>query len=461
MNIAVLIMACLFLQCTQEPNQKNRTYIGGQIINPTTSKVVLQRGNQVIDSASLDSNNRFLMTFDSIPPGIYKFINHEYQNIYLEPGDSIMLRVNSRFFDESLSFSGRGAAKNTFIMNLFLHNEKENKNVTKLYQRSPKVFLKALDSMLDIRVAIFEKFLSKHTVSKQFYEIAEASVYYDNYIHKEAYPFNHYGRDKSGMIATLPKGFYRFRESINLNNKNLANHLPYLRYLIQYFDHKAYLKYCDREPYKAISFTHNMSELNLINELIELPELKDKLMRNVAHNFIANNNNRDETAAIFQLFLKHAESEKSKTLLKKKYQDNKRMEAGNVIPDQFVVTTDKRVVALSSIITKPTVLYFWSRHDHDYTMRIQKKIASLRKLHPQLNFIGINTDADIVGWTKAIKHHNYDTLHEFQFTNSSDARAKLVLNAPNKTILLDRNGTIVNSHSSIFHIDFEKELSKL
>ena len=67
---------------------------------------------------------------------MYTFSHVEFQVFYLNPGDSLMLRVNTLEFDESLSFTGMGSKGNNLLIDLFLLNEAEiefiKENVLKL-----------------------------------------------------------------------------------------------------------------------------------------------------------------------------------------------------------------------------------------------------------------------------------------------------------------------------------------
>ena len=58
--------------------------------------------------------------------------------MYLEPGDSIMLRVNTLKFDESLTYTGKGSAKNNFLTELFLLNEAADQQIVSFYRLEPE-----------------------------------------------------------------------------------------------------------------------------------------------------------------------------------------------------------------------------------------------------------------------------------------------------------------------------------
>ena len=108
------------ISCKSE-NNKRATYFGGKIINPKSNHVVLFSMDKAIDTFYLDKTNRFIGKLDSIDEGLYSFFHgNESQYIYLEPKDSLMLRLNTWAFDESLVFAGEGAERNNILIDCFL-----------------------------------------------------------------------------------------------------------------------------------------------------------------------------------------------------------------------------------------------------------------------------------------------------------------------------------------------------
>ena len=123
-NLLSILILTLIISCTTT-NNKSTIYFGGEIINPKSKYVVLLKDNNVIDTLTLNNQNRYIEKFKSLKEGLYTFKHgNEFQYIYLEPGDSILLRLNTWDFDESLVFTGKGSSKNEFLINLFLQNEK-------------------------------------------------------------------------------------------------------------------------------------------------------------------------------------------------------------------------------------------------------------------------------------------------------------------------------------------------
>ncbi|MBT3872702.1 MAG: hypothetical protein HOF75_08760, partial [Flavobacteriaceae bacterium] len=117
--ICLIIISCK----NKEDGVPLFTYVGGEIINPKEDYVIFYKDEQFLDSVKLDANNNFIYKAKNIKQGLYSFSHKEYQVFYLKPSDSLMLRVNTLTFDESLSYTGVGAERNNFLMEMFLHNE--------------------------------------------------------------------------------------------------------------------------------------------------------------------------------------------------------------------------------------------------------------------------------------------------------------------------------------------------
>ena len=114
--------------CNTTKNDDNATYFGGKIINPKSKYVTLFSMEKIIDTLFLDKNNSFLGKLENLNEGLYYFIHgNENQYIYLEPKDSLMLRLNTWDFDESLVFAGKGAERNNILIDCFLEEEKDDK----------------------------------------------------------------------------------------------------------------------------------------------------------------------------------------------------------------------------------------------------------------------------------------------------------------------------------------------
>jgi len=93
--LTVALLSTVFGCQFKGGNTSDSAYLGGEIINPKNNSVILYNTNgQVLDSITLDANNRFIFEIDNLHPGLYSLTHGgEYQMLLLEPNDSIMFRL--------------------------------------------------------------------------------------------------------------------------------------------------------------------------------------------------------------------------------------------------------------------------------------------------------------------------------------------------------------------------------
>ena len=129
------ILICLLTSCKKDFSGDNYiAYFGGEVANPTKPYVLFCKNNVVLDTIPLNKDNTFFKKFDSLTPGLYTFKNEpEYQYVYFDKNDSIKVHIDSKDFDESIIFCGRGDQKNNFLMDMYLKNEKDKNNMFEVF----------------------------------------------------------------------------------------------------------------------------------------------------------------------------------------------------------------------------------------------------------------------------------------------------------------------------------------
>ncbi|MEZ8002146.1 MAG: transaldolase, partial [Patiriisocius sp.] len=70
--------------------------------------VLLSHQDKKLDTIALNTSGAFDFQCENLQTNLYIIKHGELQYIFIEPGDSIMFRLNTVGFDESLAFSGRG-----------------------------------------------------------------------------------------------------------------------------------------------------------------------------------------------------------------------------------------------------------------------------------------------------------------------------------------------------------------
>ncbi|HET7361088.1 MAG TPA: hypothetical protein VFI78_04060, partial [Salinimicrobium sp.] len=206
--------AALFTGCNEDSAEDSpHAHIVGEIVNPINEYVVLLKNNETIDTLYLNRKNRFKYELKNIDAGLYA-IKHGSNSpiMYIEPGDSLLLRANTMGFDESLHFSGKGAAKNNFLINTFLKDKANQALIFSHYDFPPEEFAKKTDSIKTARLEFLKKSNEKYSFSDHFTEMAKKNILYEFYDLRERYTYmvNTYYED---FARKIPEDFYDYRKN--------------------------------------------------------------------------------------------------------------------------------------------------------------------------------------------------------------------------------------------------------
>jgi len=454
-----IIISIILVSCNKhEDSSSSIAWIGGEIVNPKLDYVILTKDYRVLDTIPLSKDNHFLYKIDSLDSGLYSFNHYEYQIIYLEKGDSLMLRVNTVDFDESLAFTGKGAERNNLLMEFFLINEAETKLMPDLYQLEPEEFQKKLDSLTNSRKILYDDFILKHPHESGFNDVAMANINYDSYIKKELYTSANQGSVIASNANEFPENFYAYRKKIDFGNDKLKSYYPYYRFLDRYFDNLACQKHKKDIIFDRYSFEHVFNKIKLFDSLITNDSLKVSLIRMNAINYLLNGKDAKRGEEIVALFSKISDNDLYIEEISRLAEAKMKLESGNKIPNIILLSSDNNSQELHNVIIKPTVLFFWSSQSMKHFKNIHSKTAELNSKYPEYDFIGINTDSHFKKWRGIVTQSGYDIKKEFQLENASDAEKKLLINSANKAIILDEKGFIIDGNISLFNPNIETVL---
>jgi len=458
----LLIFSILLVGCNDTTNPKSTsTWFGGEIVNPKLDYLVLNKGRKVIDTIPLDKNNTFTYEFKDVEQGLYSFSHREFQIFYLEPGDSLKLRVNTIEFDESLAFSGFGAEKNNLLIDLFLLNEEVDDQMNAFSNLPPEEFLNKMDSIQNKRNNKIDRFLEKNPSSEAFIATAKGIIDYGIMAKKELYVSTNSKRQVYDESVTIPTSFYNYRTSMNLNDEVLKDSYTYYRAIDYYLDNLAFDAYKESASFKRRSFLHSKHKMKLIDSLLGMDVLRNRLLRNTVGRHVLNGGTSKEKEDIVELFKGLSSNAEDIQEMSKLSEAVINLSPGKEIPNMLLLTSENTVKDLHSVLTKPTVLYFWSDASVKHYRKIHSRAAELHSKYPEYDFIGINVDTHFKKWLRVIKNSGYAMRKEFQLNDNTDAETKLVLNSMNKAIILDSNGIILHGNSNIQSTLIENDLLAL
>ncbi|WP_417443988.1 thioredoxin-like domain-containing protein [Joostella sp.] len=456
----------LTYSCTDAPT---KTYFAGEIVNPGSDYVHLYYDNSIIDSSKLDSNNRFFFEIDKVKEGLYHFDHNEYQYIILEKGDSLLMRLNTLDFDESLVYSGIGSEKNNFLIDMFLIYEDEEKAVNKFSELPPSEFLKKIDSLKLMKEELLNDINIKQPLSVKARHIAQGAINYRYFTDMEEYPFINKRRNGLKKAPELPASYYSFRSDVDYNDTLLMFYRPYFNYLVTHFNNLSY-NHCKDECNGDLnhiqrSLHYSTHKLELIDSAVTKNKtIKDNLNRNVAYSYLLGGHSAENNKKFIEAFHKHAKDNQHEEEINTFYRNVQNLQKGLMLPPIHLVDMKGNKVTIdSSTYKKNTVFYFWNYNQKNHQANVLTRINRLKRDYPNYNYIGINVNEDRNEWLKNLAHISKtgDTLDQYQTDNMEELLGTLVIKSLNKIIVVDKTGKIMDGFGDIYkHKNLETSLSE-
>jgi hypothetical protein len=456
MNRALLAFLLIgIFGCNQKQEPSDGVYFAGEIVNPTDSYVILYKGEEPVDSALLNADNRFVMQLDSLDEGLYNFYHRpEFQYVYLEKGDSLQIRLNTVSFDESLVFSGRGETLNNFLIDLYLESESEEGLIRHSFvPLEPQAFSVKLDSLKAHKIRRLEALQEDFNLSEKGYELALSSILYKNFYYKEKYPFWHRQVIGEGVLHDLPADFYAYRSQVSYNNPNLTFLKPYHDFMLYHIGNLAFMgcqKSCDMDKVKLRNQLHfNQHQLQLIDSLVTGQDLRDNLFRTVAFEYLLKN----DTEENFEAFMKdfHARSGENRHLeeINTLSESIRNLRPNVELPALLVENAEGERLSLKDIAsTGKVVFYFWSGPEPRHLVNITRRIHALSQKHPDTRFVGICLRTSRDRWKTLLGNHGLKAEDQFWTGDFQNFAHTLVVYHPFKSILT-QDGRIVDGFANL------------
>lgn len=433
-------------------------YFGGEIINPQSNFILFLKDDKIIDTIFLDKNNRFLHKFDSLAPGLYTFKNlPEYQYIYFDKNDSIMVRLNCKDFDNSISYCGRGDEKNNFLIDLYLKNEKDRSTLYDVLDKNPNDFIKDIDSTYKIRTSDYLKKKTEIGWSEGFDIIAKAGIDFNHFYKKELYPYARKYKTGKDIYNTLPNTFFNYRKSINYNNTEFTNFSPFIKYVNIMLSNVS--NDTSKGAFDEMSLENNITKLNIADTLIKNQKTKNVVLNNIAYMYLLEDQNMFSNKKFIDKYLQISTDKEQQKEVTEIYNSIKNLNIGNKLPSIELIDKNLNSITLENLISnKETVIFFWTSQADSHLKSAHRKVSEFKKKFPEVNFIAINVDDTNEDWIKTMKNNNLKDAAQLKAVNFEEIKKLWVITKIHRTIILNKNGTIKKGFTNLFDVNFEKDL---
>ena len=423
---------------------------------------MIKHKGTILDTVQLNDKNRFSYKIENAKKGLY-IIQHkpESQNIYISPGDSLLLRANTLAFDESLHFSGEGSAKNNFMAEMFLQDENNSQLLLNFHEYSPQVFLQKADSIKQERLNSLQKASEKRKFSNDFNALAEDIISYENYDLKERYTYlvNKYYKDYSKQF---PANFHDYRKDIDFNSVALQCSPGYKRLLENYLINYS-LSWCagsglDQSDCYSLTNPENViSRLRKAGELVKAPTIRERLLEKIAVRGIVTSKSREDIISILQEL-------KAQNMEKDDLEEMRQLGTiqlaylpGTSLLNVPLLNMAGAIVRMEDIINKPTIIFLWSIYNDEHEEE-HELVNQYRRKYPEVKFVGINLDlAEEPAWRVAVRQNGYDPKTEFQLATTT-IKKEFFSYFLDKMLFLDSSGEVKAGDIYLTSPEFESQL---
>lgn len=443
-NYLYILFSLYFITACTSRVEDEYTYFGGKIINPKSDYVTLHSQDDLIDSFPINKHGKFLGKIKDLQEGLYYFVHgNENQHVYLEPKDSLMLRLNTWDFDESIVFTGKGSERNNLLIDCFLEEENERNYFYQLYKLDPQEFRAKLDDLILEKQETFNEFVETHADETSGYRnVLQVALTYPLYSNLERYPIMHSKAVGLENFPTLGDSYYNYRIYTSIDNDSLMYFPPYTKYIRNYLYNKTYsLGHPPSMTKYSTKFTSDL--LTTISQMIRSDESRNAFLKQTVLSHFYNKSTCNIDQLTFEKFFELSTNQDDIAHIKQLMHDTKYFPLHKPILDFEVTDYLNTKHSIKKVIHKRnTFLFFWNP-DYVSEAYITGRINYLKDEFKNIHFIQVNMQSNNPNRIKAL-----DIKQQFYLNSDSKAHEFLSSKLP-RAILINDRGEVINGFASI------------
>jgi len=455
LKLGLIIFIISLISCN-ENKKNNYIYFSAQIENPNSDTLFISEfyGDTALVTFNL-KERKIIRDSMILPMAFYRIGDGNETTIcFLKPGFDLNFSLNTKEFDESVSYTGKGSAENNYLAEKYLLEENFGELTYYGYygKLSEDSFINLTDSLYDLELRLFNK--EKNKFDKDFEFIEYKNIQTDYLLKFTDFEGIHrfVTGDKEFKVSDKFPNPY---DSLNVNDDKLLILPNYINFINSYIQNLSIILLNDNDTLDY----HNIF-INIVDTLIK------------------NKNIRQEVAYHFGKyeFSKIKEPEycykKLKTIISKNeylkpieetYAKINKIKKGEISPTFELYDLDSNLVKLQDFKGKVVYVDIWAI----WCLPCRKEIPHLEKLESHYKdsnivFISICKDDTRSRWKKTVRSNELSGVHLFAPENNIDFFKDYLVDGVPRYILIDKDGRIIDSDAiRPSDIKIEKTLNNL
>ncbi len=434
MKRIVLALSLLTLvACSKEEKPVDYVLFSGKITNKNNDKVVVS-GTDFKKEIKVKEDGTFSDTLRIPKEGQFSYaIAPERSSFYIKNGDNINLTIDTKEFDETIAYTGKGAEKNNYLAKWFLENE----SFSQYYKLEPTAFLekaKAFRAQADQNL--------EQIKDANFVAFAKKQNEYTYYSSLNGYMDRHMYANKLTTPIELPEGFLKDLEGIDYDNE--ADFLVYDAYKSLVLS-SAYDK--ASELIKKDTTKSFAGHIIAVAKNSKSQAVKDELVKSLTFQINANTPDLDD---VFNGIMAMSTDDAFKKEVKASYEKMKKLGKGKPSPD-FVDYENYKggTSSLADFKGKYVYIDVWATWCQPCIKEIPSLKAIEKEYHDKnIEFVSISVDRDKAHdtWKNMIEKKELSGVQLFADKSfRSSFVEEYAINGIPRFILIDPEGNIVNS----------------
>lgn len=432
----------------------------GKIENPLSDKVIITQfvpgsGMEELAQTSVDASGYFHMKVPVVKGTKLSWENgNQSSSLYLEPGDSIYVNINTEQFDETIVYSGNNPHANNYLAGYFIKFTNDDGGddnhiqiipQKQILQREPAAFLNLIDSITKVQVDYLNSFKGK--LSPSFYKNEKTRIEYGAVYSKSIFPGmrKYYSQQSENPTElVLPDDFYAYFDDFTFNDDELADHAEYLDAAGYKLNHLSEKKLGFESPFNPEQY---LAQYELVPSFAT-----GKSLHTIRMNLISDKlryRDANELSQVVNAYLSSGADEESKSSLRKQYTEALTLSKGQVAPAFTLMNEKGEEVSLSSFKGKVIYLDFWASwcgpciREFSYVPALKEAVSG-----SDIAFVYISIDDDEAAWRKAMDKYKLGGTQLYAPGFGHEVAKKYRVSGIPRYMIIDKDGKIADGFPS-------------